>query len=122
MKFSPKVALILGAILAALEGVQLAITMSVQAHDAITLAIGVLSGLGVLIVTPSQIAKEVPHQLLVAITAVLGVLNIFQTSSLNVSTTAHVVIGIILVAGNAIFTTTGISTAIPPPATKEVTT
>ncbi len=120
MKFSPKVALILGAILAALEGVQLAITMSVQAHDAITLAIGVLSGLGVLIVTPSQIAKEVPHQLLVAITAVLGVLNIFQTSSLNVSTTAHVVIGIILVAGNAIFTTTGISTAIPPPATKEV--
>jgi hypothetical protein len=114
MKFSPVVALVLGAILAAAEAVNLAISMSTQAHDAITLAVTLLSGLGVLAATPTQIIKDVPHQVLVAITAVLGVVNVVQTSSFSIDKGWHIALAVVIVIGNTLFTT-GSAPASPAP-------
>jgi hypothetical protein len=107
VKFPPVVALILGAVLTAIEAVQLAIgsSLSVQAHDGITIAVFVLGGLGVLAATPTAIAKAIPHWVLVLITTGLGALTIVQTSSFHISTVWHTVIGAVLAAGAALFTT-----------------
>lgn len=108
MKFSPAVALVLGVILAAAEAVQLNISMSVQAHDGLTLVVMVLSGVGVLVATPAAIVAFVPHDILVLITALLGALNVIQTSAFSLSTTWHTIIAVVIVIGAALFSTTGI--------------
>lgn len=104
LKVPTIVVLVLGALLAAGEAVQINITMSTQAHDAITLVVTLISGLGVMAATPSSIAKVVPHQILVLITAVLGTLNVLQTSSFSLATWLHTVIAVVIVIGNTLFT------------------
>jgi hypothetical protein len=115
VKLPPILAVILAVVLAAAEAIQLNISMSIQVHDAITVIITVISGLGILAITPTQLAVLVPHEVLVGITALLGALNVIQVSSFDLSTTWHTIIAVVLVIGNALFTSTG-PTPAPVPA------
>lgn len=103
MRFSPAVSLILGAILAVLEALQLQVLhASLPIHDAITLVITVLAGVGVL---PATLVTAVPHHLLVLITALIGGLALVQ-GDFSVSSTAHTIIAVVLVVANTLFSST----------------
>jgi hypothetical protein len=99
MFFTPVVAFVLSVILGAAEAVQVNITMSIQAHDVLSLVIQLIVGVGVLPATRSAIAAKLPLSALTTITAVLGALQILQVSSLNVSDVVHTIIAVILVVG-----------------------
>ena len=108
MKFSPVLALILGAILTAAEAIQLTVIhMSMSLHLGLTMLIAILTTAGVMAVTPTQLAAVVPHQVLVLITAAIGFVEAFQ-GDFGMSPTAHKILAIVLVGVGSLFTSDGV--------------
>jgi hypothetical protein len=106
---SPLAAFVLGAILAAAEGVQINITMSSDVHYALTCAIILLASI-VKPLTAAQFLAKVPIEVLYVVQAGLGVL-VIVSSHFDVSNLWHTVISVVIIA----FAALGIGPA-PAPA------
>jgi hypothetical protein len=108
MKLSKLEVLILGAVLAAGEGVQLNIAMSTQAHAVLTMAIVVMSGAGIQAVSAASFLAALPAHVATLISSLLGGL-IVLLGTFSLSSALHTVIAVVVV----IATTLGVGPVTP---------
>lgn len=108
-------ALIAGVVLAVLEAVQIAfIHLPGGVHDAISLAVIVIAGLGVAPLAPSAIKRLIPIHIAAWLTASAGILEVVQRTQFGIGETLHAILGAVIV----LLATIGITpvTASHPPA------
>lgn len=96
MKLSKLEVLILGAVLAAAEGVQINITMSAQAHAVLTMAIVVLGGAGVQAISATAFLAALPAHLATIISSLLGGLLVLL-GTISLSSAVHTLIAVVVV-------------------------
>ena len=80
MKLSKSEVLILAIILAAFEAVQLNVSMSLQAHAVLTMAIIVLSGAGIHAISKVSFLAILPAHLAVLVSSILGAVIVLEGS------------------------------------------
>jgi hypothetical protein len=87
-------ALALGVVLAVLEVVQQSfISASGGVHDAISLAVVIIAGVGVAPLAPSAIKRLVPVHVAAYLTAAVGILDVVQRTQLDMTKGVHGLIG-----------------------------
>ena len=101
MKLTKTEVLILGAVLAAIEGVQLNISMSVQTHAVLTMAIVVMSGAGIQAITPTTFLASLPVQIAALISSLLGGFLVLS-ATFSLSSVLHTVIAVVVVIATAL--------------------
>lgn len=97
---TPTETFLLGAILAAVEGVQLNVTMSVHAHDAVAVAI-MLLGSVVSPLKPAQFLAKIPPHLVAIIQAALGAL-LLIVQNFGLGSVWLTVVGVVIVAASTL--------------------
>lgn len=101
LKLSKPEVLVFGIVLAALEAVQLNISMSAQAHAVVTVVIVVVSGAGVQAVSKTAFLAEIPASLATLISSLLGALLVL-IGTFHIGHFWHVVIAVVVVISTAL--------------------
>lgn len=97
---TPVETFVLGAILAAAEGVQLHVTMSVHAHDAVAVAI-LLLGSVVSPLKPTAFLAKLPPHLIAIIQAILGAL-LLVVQNFGLGSVWLTVVGVVIVIASSL--------------------
>lgn len=118
LKLTRAETLALSALLTALEGVQLQISMSIQAHDVVTMAIVTLVAAGLPALSPGAILAGLPPHVTAAITAALGGL-VVLIQSFSIAGAWHTIVGVVVIVISALIvgpTAMAVPTVPVPPA------
>jgi hypothetical protein len=97
VKLSTTVALVLAVLAGILEIVnRAALNVSPSAHTVIGLVLMFAIGVGVIPATATAIRRLIPLHLAVALTALVGILQVLQQDQLDVSQSVHAIIAFVL--------------------------